>query len=294
MWFSREDQHIARRLLAAGALVIALSLSSATAEAGPREELQALFQQGGQYYAKGDYAKAAEIFQRAEKLGERTLGPTHPAVATILNNLANVYMEQGRYAEAEPLLKRALAIKQKDARPRPSRSCRAAQQSRQRLSRQGRNAEAEPLYKRVLASMRKALGPDHPDVGREPEQSRGTVRRARPIRARPSRSTSVRWRSREKALGPDHPDVATSLNNLAVLYIAQGQLRAGRAALQALAGDREKASGPDHPDVATSLNNLAELYSAKASYARPSRSTSARWRYGRRPWARIIPMWPQL
>ncbi|MEE8511990.1 MAG: tetratricopeptide repeat protein [Acidiferrobacterales bacterium] len=27
---------------------------------------------------------------------------------------------------------------------------------------------------------------------------------------------------REKALGPDHPDVATSLNNLARLYSAQG------------------------------------------------------------------------
>jgi tetratricopeptide (TPR) repeat protein len=28
---------------------------------------------------------------------------------------------------------------------------------------------------------------------------------------------------REKALGPEHPDVATSLNNLAVLYQAQGR-----------------------------------------------------------------------
>ena len=28
---------------------------------------------------------------------------------------------------------------------------------------------------------------------------------------------------RKKALGPDHPDVAQSLNNLAVLYDAQGQ-----------------------------------------------------------------------
>ena len=39
----------------------------------------------------------------------------------------------------------------------------------------------------------------------------------------PSRSTSARWRSGEKALGPDHPDVATSLNNLAALYDAQGR-----------------------------------------------------------------------
>jgi hypothetical protein len=55
---------------------------------------------------------------------------------------------------------------------------------------------------------------------------------------------------------------------------------------------REKSLGPDHPDVATSLNNLGELYRAKAGMRRPNRSSSARWRSGRSPLARIIPMWP--
>ncbi len=36
-------------------------------------------------------------------------------------------------------------------------------------------------------------------------------------------SASIRSDSGEKALGPDHSDVATSLNNLAVLYDAQGR-----------------------------------------------------------------------
>src|SRR5438552_18578913 len=38
-------------------------------------------------------------------------------------------------------------------------------------------------------------------------------------------------------LGPDNPRLATSLNNLAVLYKAQGRYRGGGAALPAGAGD---------------------------------------------------------
>ena len=43
-------------------------------------------------------------------ISEKALGPEHPDVATILNNLAGLYKAQGHYAEAEPLYKRALAI----------------------------------------------------------------------------------------------------------------------------------------------------------------------------------------
>ena len=62
---------------------------------------------------------------------------------------------------------------------------------------------------------------------------------------------------REKALGPDHPDTAASLNNLAVLLQAQGDLAAARPLYERALAICEKALGPDHPDTATSLNNLA-------------------------------------
>ncbi len=55
--------------------------------------------------------------------------------------------------------------------------------------------------------------------------------------------------------------MATSLNNLAALYHAQGT-EAEPLYKRALA-ILEKALGPGHPLVATSLNNLAELYKAQ-------------------------------
>jgi hypothetical protein len=44
---------------------------------------------------------------------EKGLGPEHPDVATILNNLAGLYDSMGFYAKAEPLYQRALMIKEK-------------------------------------------------------------------------------------------------------------------------------------------------------------------------------------
>jgi tetratricopeptide (TPR) repeat protein len=70
----------------------------------------------------------------------------------------------------------------------------------------------------------------------------------------------------EKVLGRDHPDVATSLNNLALLYLHQGRYREAEPLCQRSLAIREKALGSDHPDVATSLNNLAGLYNTQGQY----------------------------
>ena len=67
--------------------------------------------------------------------------------------------------------------------------------------------------------------------------------------------------------GPEDPLLATSLNNLASLYYAQGKYAEAEPLYQRSLAIREKALGPEHPDVAQSLNNLAELYRTQGKYA---------------------------
>ncbi|MEL6385029.1 MAG: CHAT domain-containing tetratricopeptide repeat protein, partial [Cyanobacteria bacterium J06626_18] len=68
-------------------------------------------------------------------------------------------------------------------------------------------------------------------------------------------------------LGERHPQVATSLDNLAGLYRAQGRYsEAEPLQLDALAIRREQL-GERHPEVATSLNNLALLYDTQGRYS---------------------------
>jgi len=70
----------------------------------------------------------------------------------------------------------------------------------------------------------------------------------------------------EKKLSPYHPDIASSLNNLAEIYKAQGKyLKAEPLYKRALEID-EMVSGLDHPNTATSLNNLAKLYCVLGKY----------------------------
>jgi tetratricopeptide (TPR) repeat protein len=64
----------------------------------------------------------------------------------------------------------------------------------------------------------------------------------------------------------EHPDVAINLNNLALLYRAQGHYGKAEPLYQQALMIREKALGPEHPDVATSLNNLAELHVSQCQY----------------------------
>jgi len=73
---------------------------------------------------------------------------------------------------------------------------------------------------------------------------------------------------RERALGPRTPDVADSLNNLAVLYQAQGAYAKAEPLYIRAIDINEKAPRPHHLAVARSLNNLAELYLQQGVYAK--------------------------
>ncbi len=61
-------------------------------------------------------------------------------------------------------------------------------------------------------------------------------------------------------MGDNHPRTATSLNNLAGLYQAQGRYKEAEPLYQQALAIRQKQLGDNHPDTARSLNDLAGLY----------------------------------
>ena len=93
-------------------------------------------------------------------------------------------------------------------------------------------------------------------------------------------------------LGPEHPDTATTLNNLAGLYQAQGAYAQAEPLYKRALAIREKVLGPDHPDTATSLNNLAVLYRAQGAYAEAEPLYQRALAIRKRCWALSIPTPP--
>ena len=71
----------------------------------------------------------------------------------------------------------------------------------------------------------------------------------------------------EKLFGPDHADVADSLNQLALLYQAQGRYAETEPLYKRALAVGEKALGPEHADVGARLNNLGVLYRSQRRYA---------------------------
>jgi tetratricopeptide (TPR) repeat protein len=131
--------------------------------------------------------------------------------------------DQRQYATAENLFRRSLAIYEKAFGPIIPMSPPALNNLAGLMRKQGQYGAAEPLYRRSLAIREKALGADHPHVANSLNnlamllQTQGQYAAAEPLQRR---SLAIY----EKALGPDHPnDVATTLNNLAGLFISDEQ-----------------------------------------------------------------------
>ena len=60
--------------------------------------------------AKCVSAEAEPLLRRALEIDEAAYGPTHPRVATDLNNLASLLQDTRRLGEAEPLFRRMVSI----------------------------------------------------------------------------------------------------------------------------------------------------------------------------------------
>jgi len=71
----------------------------------------------------------------------------------------------------------------------------------------------------------------------------------------------------EKAVGPKHPLTARSLNNLASLLQAQGDLAGARLLYERALAIRENTLEPRHPYIASSLRDLANLLQAQGDLA---------------------------
>ena len=80
------------------------------------------------------------------------------------------------------------------------------------------------------------------------------------------------WLERHRAIvaaayPPDAPEVLTSLNDLAILLHAQGDLAGAEPLYHRALEARERTLGPEHPDTLSSLNNLANLLTDQGDLA---------------------------
>ncbi|CAN0388434.1 unnamed protein product, partial [Ascophyllum nodosum] len=168
---------------------------------------------------QGKYDDAEPLYKRALTIREEVLGPRHPDVASILNNLASLLESQVIFVKQsiQRVAQWGNVTTWFDQLAR--RNC-GLHHYAAFLANQGKYDDAEPLYKRALTIKEEVLGPRHPDVASRLNnlasllKSQGKYDDAEPLY---KRALTIR----EEVLGPRHPDVASSLNNLATLLASQ-------------------------------------------------------------------------
>eukprot|EP00903_Cladosiphon_okamuranus_P018131 g16686.t1 len=225
---------------------------------------------GRLFELQGKYAEADRLYLRAIEIGEKTLGPDHPNLATRLNNRAVLLKSQGKCEEAGPLYKRSLAIDEKVYGPDHPEVGIDLNNWAALLERQGKYEEADRLYLRAIEIGENTPAPDHPNLATMLNNRAGLLKSQRKYEEA-DRLYLRAIEIGEKTLGPDHPDLATRLNNRAELLKSQGKYEeAGPLYKRSLAID-EKVYGPDHPEVGTDLNNWAALLERQRKYEEADR-----------------------
>ena len=209
-------------------------------------------------FAIGRHSDAEVSFKRALTIQEQVLGPSHPMVAEVLQNLAAVLKSQCRYDDAASLAQRSLSIREKVlGRDHPDVASLLNNLANIYVL-QKKFAEGEPLYQRALALQERALGGDHPNVSytlhnlgyaaeaqRRNDEAEGFYRRTVTIR--------------ERAFGADHPELANSLSNFGNTLSTLKRYDEANVAYERAWGIQVKTVGETHPDATRVAHNRSRL-----------------------------------
>ncbi|MBS1808747.1 MAG: CHAT domain-containing protein [Acidobacteria bacterium] len=253
-------------------------------------ETQKTYDEAVNWKRLGKPEKAISLAQRVVEVREDLLEAERPGLVaadfiTALNLLARLYSDLNR-AEAEETYLKALTISEKFPVPDPIIASTLAGIADLYFNK-GMLTNAEPLLLRLLALREQTLGKEHPETAKAAYQLgdlyylKGAYPKAQSYH---ERALTIR----EKRLNPQSLAVATSLNRVAIVYLARSDSQssfspeesqkldlAGPYAKRALAITHQLALTA-HPETGLSLLVLGELelrdssrYSSYANLRRP-------------------------
>ncbi|HEU0031187.1 MAG TPA: serine/threonine-protein kinase [Kofleriaceae bacterium] len=200
----------------------------------------------------GQAEAAPPVFEQALVIFESRLGPEHPNVAAVLNNLGMALERIGRYDDARATYERALGLKIRTLGPEHPGVATTLNNLAMVADDQGRLDDAAMLQERALAIREAKLGPEHPMIA----SSLSNLAATRTKQGRYTEAIALHRRAlamREKLTGAKHPGVAQSLSGLASALRMTGELDEARTAIARAIAIREEVQGKDHEDLAPAL-----------------------------------------
>ena len=225
-----------------------------------RTKLAAMSNMASSRGDRGKYREAVAANKQAVEFAVTTLGPLHPLVGNLYNNLGATYSRIGDADKAVKTLNQALEVYTAALGPEHPEIGRAHHNIGVAYSSLPDDAAALASYRKALAIKRAALGPDDPSVAHSANNcGDALVRLGRPAEALPFIEDALRiWVDLH---GRKSPDASYALVSMAEARLALGE---AEAALVAIDDGLEvgESTGLDPIQLARSHWAAAQVYRA--------------------------------
>lgn len=209
-------------------------------------------------YLAGKYAEAEPVAREALDLRRAVLGPSHPTVASSLDDLGVMLLVGGRMDEAEPLMREALRIRRAELPADDPLLAVGLNNLAYVLWQRGNLEEAEAMYREALGIDRARFGTDHPEVATKlTNLARLLQDRGRPGEAEPHAREALEIRRR--IMGTEHPAFAEALDVLAGVFEDLGRTEEAIALMRDAVAIGSRTYGEGNRNTARLRHNLAWL-----------------------------------
>jgi tetratricopeptide (TPR) repeat protein len=210
---------------------------------------------------RGKLREAEEMYDRALKGHEATLGPDHTSTLKIVQNVGNLYKVQGKHQEAEKMYDRALkGYKRLGCYHRTTLEI--ANNLGTVYADQGKLREAEKTFGRALQGYETTPGPDSVNTSiLDTFNNLGCLYRIQGELQKAGMMYDRALEGYKNRLGHQHTWTLRTINNLGVLYADQDMFQeAEEKYSQALQGYKTTL-GTNHMSTLNVASNLGHVYS---------------------------------
>jgi tetratricopeptide (TPR) repeat protein/predicted Ser/Thr protein kinase len=171
---------------------------------------------------EAEFDEARALHERALALLEQALGPEHPDLAPIFNNLGNVGYATHDFEASKLQFERALALRERTLGPDHPDVASSSNNLGSLSAVQKDFVAAEQRFERARAILERALGPKHPDLAVS-LNNLAFVAKERGAHEQAKHQYQQMLAILEPTVGAEHPDLAVGLTNLALVELTLEQ-----------------------------------------------------------------------
>lgn len=236
----------------------ASALAANSLPAGDLGHAELAISLGGVLLQQGESDRALEHFDRALTVLKEAVGPHHPLVGGLHNNLGATYFGRHEYANARTEFALAIEVEERIAGPDSVTLADRLYNLAIVDARLGDVEQAEQTFRRIEGMYVQQHGPKHPYVAAVHEEL-GILARDRDDFDTARQEFELALEIKTAALGAKHPEVANAIKGLAYAELGAGHLERALELFEQSAAIIIDTLGEDHERSANARARVAKV-----------------------------------